>query len=332
MNTRKTLAVLCFGAVLALAGCGESGSKSEPDTASSSEAAASYEETASSEAEASSEAADESTVQQPSDESSEQQPSADDSAAEQPSEGIMTDAGIEVSIEGGYIGTEYRKLKESGDDHLSAKTYYDAEGKAVLEVGYKSEEYHSYKTYKYDDEGRLIEEFYHDEYTDKPDTLSVYEYGEFGLVRKNDTYQPSGIVSCDTKYEYDENGRLKYEAEYGNNEKLNFYYKFEYSDDGSYTRYTYNGETDEVTGTYFRYDADGDLTEIYRPKTSLSNQEGEKYEYNEDKNVTKIDYYEKEKNVSSTFFEYDDQGRLIHSWFEKNGKVSMERRIEFENV
>ena len=156
MNTRKTLAVLCFGAVLALAGCGESGSKSEPDTASSSEAAASYEETASSEAEASSEAADESTVQQP---------SADDSAAEQPSEGIMTDAGIEVSIEGGYIGTEYRKLKESGDDHLSAKTYYDAEGKAVLEVGYKSEEYHSYKTYKYDDEGRLIEEFYHDEYS-----------------------------------------------------------------------------------------------------------------------------------------------------------------------
>ena len=131
MNMRKVLAVLCLGAVLAFAGCGESSGEKESKTENSSAVVTTAKEGSSSSADEDIPAAgEESSEQQADDESS--QAVMEEPVSEPADEGIMTDADIAVNIKGGYIGTEYYKAKEDSEEHILCKTYYNADDEAVL--------------------------------------------------------------------------------------------------------------------------------------------------------------------------------------------------------
>lgn len=248
---------------------------------------------------------------------------------------ILTESGIILELEGGFTGYEYYRSKQDSPEPTTyiARDYYSADGNLIYRELYSGGEYQAYRYYQFDDQGRLIREDYHNEYTDVPDTAVEYEYGEFGLIHKTESYQPSGIISNELVYEYDSQGRHTVTLEYGSEGNQMGHFDYEYMEDGSYKEIYHYEALDYEYSFYRIYDADGNLIDEYHPDfDDFASTKSKEYiyEYDEAGRVIKYDFYEAEKYKASNYYEYDAEGRIIHKYYQRGEQISQESTFEYE--
>ena len=225
----------------------------------------------------------------------------------------------------------------NGDVQRAFDHYYDADGNEVL-VCYISDEGELLNSdyFEYDDSGRLVREEAWRTGGLADGLVSVYTYGDDGLLQNVTEESAYGDPHFYTTYEYDDQGRVTFEHRFITNTDTETQgYEYVYDEDGMATRYYWSvlatGELERSEGIYSRFNADGQIAE-----TAFENftpYEYTVYTYDENGNlITEEKFKGQDRNPNgSTVYEYDDMGRLISEVsYYASGAVSVSTTYTYE--
>lgn len=115
--------------------------------------------------------------------------------------GIGSNAFAAKTIDGKQI-TEIKEWIVNGSKKtLDEATKYDEKGNKTEVVNYKDGEMKSRTTYKYNANGKCVEEAHYDKFNKLEKTVKI-EYNANGKKQSEKTYQPNGKLKSEHVFEY----------------------------------------------------------------------------------------------------------------------------------
>ncbi len=214
--------------------------------------------------------------------------------------------------------------------YLASQTDYDTESRVTMQCSYSASGVIVEKTvYEYDANGRLVHEIY---YTGEPEPAeeNTYEYDEQGKVCKEFKHYIDGSKDT-TDYAYDDSGKLVEKVTVDEDGETELREVFEYKGEQLVNHVIADGEDNPVVSEEFGYNDKGQVTMQIRN----DNETGEYFklmvEYNEDgRKVSEKIYDEEDELVETTWFEEDENGRVIQT-VEENSLRRHEKHFFYDD-
>lgn len=214
--------------------------------------------------------------------------------------------------------------------YLASQTDYDVEGRVVMQCSFSASGAVVEKTvYEYDPKGNLVHELY---YSGEPEPAeeSSYEYGDLGKVTKEFKHYIDGSKDT-TDYSYDPEGKLVEKVTVDDEGETEMREVFQYEGELLVDHVILDGEDNPLVSEEFTYNKKGQVTMHVRN----DNQTGEYFklgiEYNDEGRKTSEKIYDEEDElVETTWFEEDENGRVIQT-VEENGMRRHEKRFFYDD-
>lgn len=210
---------------------------------------------------------------------------------------------------------------------------FDSMGK-VVKVNFDSPGNFDKIAYTYDSKGREIEEKMYN--NNKVVRSYKYEYNNSGKKIFSKSINNADDVDMEINYTYDEKGNLLQEESLSGNRKFGF--KYTYDKSSRKTEMVYYNPTKLEKKFYYKYDDKGLLIEekgfLYwagSQKPKYNDYSRKSFYYNENKEMTRMDYYISDVLFEKYLYSYNDKG-LLAKWerYSMNDKLlySMEYLYE----
>jgi YD repeat-containing protein len=214
--------------------------------------------------------------------------------------------------------------------YLASQTDYDTESRVIMQCSYSASGVIVEKTvFEYDANGRLVHEIY---YTGEPEPAeeNTYEYDEQGKVCKEFKHYIDGSKDT-TDYAYDDSGKLVGKVTVDEDGETELREVFEYKGEQLVSHVIADGEDNPVVSEEFGYNDKGQVIMQIRN----DNETGEYFklmvEYNEDgRKVSEKIYDEEDELVETTWFEEDENGRVIQT-VEENSLRRHEKHFFYDD-
>lgn len=214
--------------------------------------------------------------------------------------------------------------------YLASQTDYDTDGRVVLQCSYSASGAEVEKTvYEYDQKGRLIHELY---YTGEPDPAeeNSYEYDDQGKICKEYKHYIDGSKDT-TDYSYDANGKLIEKITVDDEGETELREIFQYEGDLLVNHVISDMEGNPLISEEFGYNEKGQIVMQVRD----DNETGEYFkllvEYNESgRKVSERIFDEEDELVETTWFEEDENGRVIQT-VEENSLRRHEKHFFYDD-
>ncbi|HAX96340.1 MAG TPA: hypothetical protein DCY35_07455 [Prolixibacteraceae bacterium] len=214
--------------------------------------------------------------------------------------------------------------------YLASQTDYDTESRVIMQCSYSASGGVVEKTvFEYDANGRLVHEFY---YTGEPEPAeeNSYEYDEKGKVCREFKHYIDGSKDT-TDYAYDDSGKLIEKVTVDEEGETELREVFEYEGDLLVNHVISDGEDNTVVSEEFGYNEKGQVLMQIRD----DNETGEFFklvvEYNESgRKVSEKIYDEEDELVETTWFDEDENGRVIQT-VEENSLRRHEKHFFYDD-
>ena len=214
--------------------------------------------------------------------------------------------------------------------YLASQTDYDTESRVIMQCSYSASGGVVEKTvFEYDANGRLVHEFY---YTGEPEPAeeNSYEYDEKGKVCREFKHYIDGSKDT-TDYAYDDSGKLIEKVTVDEEGETELREVFGYEGDLLVNHVISDGEDNTVVSEEFGYNEKGQVLLQIRD----DNETGEFFklvvEYNESgRKVSEKIYDEEDELVETTWFDEDENGRVIQT-VEENSLRRHEKHFFYDD-
>lgn len=214
--------------------------------------------------------------------------------------------------------------------YLASQTDYDTESRVIMQCSYSASGGVVEKTvFEYDANGRLVHEFY---YTGEPEPAeeNSYEYDEKGKVCREFKHYIDGSKDT-TDYAYDDSGKLIEKVTVDEEGETELREVFGYEGDLLVNHVISDGEDNTVVSEEFGYNEKGQVLMQIRD----DNETGEFFklvvEYNESgRKVSEKIYDEEDELVETTWFDEDENGRVIQT-VEENSLRRHEKHFFYDD-
>ncbi len=214
--------------------------------------------------------------------------------------------------------------------YLASQTDYDTESRVIMQCSYSASGGVVEKTvFEYDANGRLVHELY---YTGEPEPAeeNSYEYDEKGKVCREFKHYIDGSKDT-TDYAYDDSGKLIEKVTVDEEGETELREVFGYEGDLLVNHVISDGEDNTVVSEEFGYNEKGQVLMQIRD----DNETGEFFklvvEYNESgRKVSEKIYDEEDELVETTWFDEDENGRVIQT-VEENSLRRHEKHFFYDD-
>ncbi|MCX6159140.1 MAG: hypothetical protein NTY74_14260 [Ignavibacteriae bacterium] len=241
------------------------------------------------------------------------------------------------------------KIKSAGVKSLVTKSYsfendkkyvletkkfdFDSTGK-VIKVNFDSPGYFDKIAYIYDLKGKDIEEKMYN--SSKVVRSYKFEYNNSGKKIYSKSINNADDVDMEVNYTYDEKGNLLQEESISGNRKFGF--KYTYDKSSRKTEMVFYNPTKLEKKFYYKYDDKGLLIEergfLYwagSQKAKYNDYSRRSFYYNDNKEMTGMDYYISDVLFEKYLYFYNDNG-LLTKWerYSTNDKLLYSVEYEYE--
>lgn len=214
--------------------------------------------------------------------------------------------------------------------YLASQTDYDTESRVIMQCSYSASGGVVEKTvFEYDANGRLVHELY---YTGEPEPAeeNSYEYDEKGKVCREFKHYIDGSKDT-TDYAYDDSGKLIEKVTVDEEGETELREVFGYEGGLLVNHVISDGEDNTVVSEEFGYNEKGQVLLQIRD----DNETGEFFklvvEYNESgRKVSEKIYDEEDELVETTWFDEDENGRVIQT-VEENSLRRHEKHFFYDD-